>query len=163
MLKSQFAMMGLTFEMIRTDKATATATLQAPEIFFDTLIHSDRKIDRHLLLHSEPQCTNGTAIIQPSAYGLQDFQKVLCILVSRIGYPTRALEHALYRFEIRQRQFGVDHFDVIFRRNSGPRRNPGLGCRGSTWKGARTSEGGANAEARIGRAKGMGLALRGVD
>lgn len=47
-LKSQIAMMGLTFEMIRTDKATATATLQAPEIFFDTLIQSDRKIDRHL-------------------------------------------------------------------------------------------------------------------
>ncbi|MFQ5490075.1 MAG: transglutaminase family protein [Phycisphaerae bacterium] len=46
-LKTQLEMMGLTFEMIRSDKATATAQLEAPEILFDSLVKSDRRIDRH--------------------------------------------------------------------------------------------------------------------
>ncbi len=46
-LKMSVAMMGIALEMIKTDKATATKDIEAPEFFVQTLVKANRKIDRH--------------------------------------------------------------------------------------------------------------------
>ncbi len=45
-LKTQIQMMGLVIEMVRADKETATQDVDPPEMFFNTLVQADKRIDR---------------------------------------------------------------------------------------------------------------------
>ncbi len=45
-LKTEIAMMGMPFAMVRTDKQSATENVSAPELFMTTLVNVDRTIDR---------------------------------------------------------------------------------------------------------------------
>jgi transglutaminase-like putative cysteine protease len=46
LLKSRVQTMGLSIEMVRTDKQTALKDVTPPELFVDTLVKTDKKIDR---------------------------------------------------------------------------------------------------------------------
>ncbi len=64
-----------------------------------------------------PSARTGRASLSRRAHAPQQFDEDLRVLVARVGSAPTPVEYAFDGLEIREREFGVDHFDVVARRD----------------------------------------------